>query len=145
MLSFGARNYNLQYMKRECAYALIMNEEGQFLCVKQLDKDYLFLVGGGIEEGETPIEALHRECLEETGYTIEIKQHIGDAEKQWISSKYPDWSQHNIAHIYEVALIEQITAPIELEPMIWVSYEELEKKLYHEHHLYLVKQHLRKL
>lgn len=141
MISFGERDYSLQYMKRDCAYALIKNEQDQFLCVQEIGKDYLFLVGGGIENTETPIEALHRECLEETGYLIEIKSFIGSAEKQWVSSKYPEWSQHNIAH--EAVLLEKIAEPVEIEPMRWVNLQQLEQHLYHEHHLYLIKKYLR--
>lgn len=37
-------------------------------------KDYFFLPGGAIEEGETPSDSARRECLEETGYEVDVDQ-----------------------------------------------------------------------
>ena len=95
MRTFGERNYDLNYWKRTGAYAVIQNDLQQFLCVKDLD-GLLFLVGGGVEEDESPESALLRESIEETGHEIQIVQSIGKAERHWVSAKYPHDSQHNI-------------------------------------------------
>ena len=144
MKTFGRRNYDLNYWKRTGAYAVIQNDQQQFLCVEDLNGN-LFLVGGGIDEDESPETALLRESIEETGHKIQIVKFIGKAEKHWVSNKYPNDSQHNIGFIYACTLLEKIAEPIEKEPMCWVDYHDLEKRLFHEHHLYLIKQYLTSL
>lgn len=59
------------------ALAAIVNEEGKVLVVKRapfeggwMPNKYA-LVGGGIEEGEEPIDAARRETMEESGLTLE--------------------------------------------------------------------------
>ena len=54
-------------------------------------QQYFFLPGGGIEEGETPIETGIRETLEETGYSVEIEKNSGIYERydfQWDGQNY---------------------------------------------------------
>ena len=141
MITFGERDYKLNYWKRTGAYAVIQNDKKQFLCVKD-SEGLLFLVGGGVDEGESPENALLRESIEETGHEIRIAEEIGKAERHWISSKYPSDSQHNVGILYAAELLEKVAEPVEQEIMCWVDYSELEKNLLHEHHLYLIKQYL---
>ena len=141
MKIFGERNYDLNYWKRMGAYAVIQNEQQQFLCVEDLEGN-LFLVGGGVEEGESPELALLRESIEETGHGIQIIEVIGKAERHWVSEKYPDDSQHNIGILYVCELLEKVAEPIEQETMRWVDFDYLKKHLFHDHHLYLIKQYL---
>lgn len=143
MKTFGKRDQCLNYWKRTGAYAVIQNEDGEFLCVED-SSGYLFLVGGGIEENESPELALLRECVEETGYEMQIIEFIGEAEKHWVSAKYPNDSQHNIGILYAGKLLKKVANPIETEEMRWVSLNHLEKHIYHEHHLYLIKEYLNK-
>lgn len=141
MKTFGKRNYDLNYWKRTGAYAVIQNDQQQFLCVEDLDGN-LFLVGGGIEIDESPEVALLRGSIEETGHEIRIFEQIGKAERHWVSAKYPRDSQHNIGILYTCKLLEKIAEPVEKEKMRWVDFNYLEKHLFHEHHLYLLKQYL---
>ncbi len=72
------------YESRNIARAILMNEEGKFyfhhLFGNDLfgHRDYYETPGGGVEKGETLIEALKRECLEEVGYDIEVIAPIGE-------------------------------------------------------------------
>lgn len=141
MKTFGKRDYNLEYKKRTGSYAIIKNTEDKFLVVEDEEGNF-YLIGGGVENGETPPETLARESIEETGYQVKIERFLGQAEKYWVSKKYPQWSQHNIGFFYMCTLLEKISEPIEKERMSWVSFTDLEKHLFHEHHLYMVKKSL---
>lgn len=62
--------------------AVIPNAEGKVLLLHRTADDYLGglweFPSGGVEEGETLTEALHREVLEETGLTITaIEAYLG--------------------------------------------------------------------
>jgi 8-oxo-dGTP pyrophosphatase MutT (NUDIX family) len=59
-------------------FAVIRNDDGHVLCVRQNYPPFRWtLPGGRVEPHESPLEALHREVLEETGRRIEIISFIG--------------------------------------------------------------------
>lgn len=62
-------NPNIKYRKRPGAYAIMTRNEDDKVGIVTDGRD-LFYLGGGIEEGETKLQALKREFIEETGYTI---------------------------------------------------------------------------
>ena len=71
-------------VKRETAY---VDREGAYLIpfcdgkigVIQTSKG-LFLIGGGLENGEDHLTCLTRECVEETGYLPVVKEKVCSAE-----------------------------------------------------------------
>lgn len=55
--------------RKPCALAVVI-EKDKVLLVQRKDTKVWVLPGGGIDEGETPLEACKRETIEETGLTI---------------------------------------------------------------------------
>jgi 8-oxo-dGTP diphosphatase len=65
---FGARVETERYTVRLSAYGVVEGGDGQLAVVRT---SYgVFLPGGGIEEGETPQQAVVRETLEECGLAV---------------------------------------------------------------------------
>lgn len=68
--------------KRKTVRALVINNNKiALLHIKAFEKDFgernhLETPGGGIDESETPIEALHRELLEETGFIVKNVKYL---------------------------------------------------------------------
>lgn len=74
---FGTQQAGIEYIRRPSVYAIIQDADHQIAVVKH--KGAFFLPGGGIEPGETPIEALQREITEETGYRTKDVAKRGEA------------------------------------------------------------------
>lgn len=92
---------------RIIARAILMNEQGLF-AVHRIERDdsfgpytYYETPGGGVDEGETVEQGLIRECLEETGYRVEIIEEIGI-----VDDYYSYISRHNLNHYYLAKIIE---------------------------------------
>ena len=68
---------DVKYKLRPGAYA-ILPLGGRLLLTHQAEpEDEYQLPGGGIDAGESPIAALHREVFEETGWHIATPRKIG--------------------------------------------------------------------
>lgn len=67
----------IRYRRRPGAYAVLIRD-GRVLLTHQTEPEAEFqLPGGGIDPGEGAIAALHREVMEETGWTISTPRHLG--------------------------------------------------------------------
>lgn len=54
------------------AFAVVLDEHGSVLLGRRRDAGFWTLPGGGVEEGETPWQAVVRETREETGFDVEV-------------------------------------------------------------------------
>jgi len=70
------------YLYRISLKALIYNDAGQILVVKEIDRTYWDLPGGGMDFGETIESSLKRELLEEVGYKGGLRYQLFDASDQ---------------------------------------------------------------
>ena len=56
---------------------IVIEQNGDIAIFNKRSKNEYKLPGGGIEEGENPMEAFMREIMEETGCEIEIIDYLG--------------------------------------------------------------------
>lgn len=87
------------YIDRPGAYALI-RDGGDLLLTEQTAPEREFqLPGGGIDPGEGTVAALHRECLEETGWRIRVERRLGAFQRYTYMPEYRIWAR-KVCHIY---------------------------------------------
>jgi 8-oxo-dGTP diphosphatase len=114
----------------------IVLDEGKILlnrCRDQHNGEYFALPGGGQNAYETMNDALVRECLEETGYTIEPVRFAAICEEicddPYIHEFYPQYA-HKLLHIFICRLSSaEVVKPVEMDEaqiaVEWVALEDL--------------------
>lgn len=106
-----------RYKMRPGAYAILWDGQDMLTTFQSAPHPELQLPGGGIDPGEHPIPALHREVLEETGYAIAAPRRLGAFRRFTYMPEYGFWAE-KLCHIYlarpvlrrEVALEQGHTA-----------------------------------
>ena len=79
------------YRDRMGAYGIILGRDGHLLLVEQDGE--LQLPGGGIDPGESPLQALHRETREETGWRIAELRRCGAFQRYVYMPDYGYWAR----------------------------------------------------
>lgn len=59
---------------------VLFNEEGKIALIGNAVNDFFILPGGGVEDGESILDGIRRECREETGCEFEIQEALGVTE-----------------------------------------------------------------
>ena len=123
------------YLERRGAYIIpIKGEEG----VVETPKG-LFLLGGGIDNGETDEQCIIRECIEEVGYRVEINERVCPAETYYEHPKIGFF--HPIQVYYSGKLVEKVKEPVEQDHVLrWARYENIKGKMYLEMQSWAVEQ-----
>lgn len=110
---FGeARQNGKSYRLRTGVYAILpMN--GEVLLTHQAEPVPEFqLPGGGIDPGESPLAALHREVLEETGWRIATPVRIGAFRRFAFMPEYDLWAE-KLCHVYLARPVRPLAPPTE--------------------------------
>lgn len=87
------------YQNRLGAYAVIRRGDHLLLTEQDGAPPELQLPGGGIDPGEGALRALHRECLEETGWTIRPVRWLGVYQRYVYMPDYDLWAR-KVCHVY---------------------------------------------
>ena len=132
----GNKDENIKYTKRPGAYAIIINENQEKIGIVTDAKDYFYL-GGGIEKGESELDALKRELIEEAGYTLknirkfeEVGSYIYAEEKGYLEVT---------AYVYLAEFDKKVAEPIEKDhTVLWVKPEEYVSKMCREWQTYIM-------
>ena len=102
----------VNYTDRPGAYGII--RRGRDLLVTHQSEPYpeFQLPGGGIDDGENALTALHREAFEETGWTISINRKLGAFVFYTYMPEY-DRNARKVCHIFECRAVIQKSEPLE--------------------------------
>jgi len=117
------------YTTRKAARAIVLDDLNQVALLKVGNHNYYKLPGGGIEEGEDKIEALHRELAEELGCKAEIIDEVGQItqyldQKKLVQTSYcylakqigervtPDFTEEELADGFEIHWVKDINEAI---------------------------------
>jgi 8-oxo-dGTP diphosphatase len=106
------------YQRRVGAYG-ILPQQGKLgrdlLLTCQFDPDPdLQLPGGGIDPGESPVAALHREVFEETGWRIASPRRVGAFRRFAYMPEYDLWAE-KICLIYLARPVRRLGPPTEVD------------------------------
>ncbi len=113
MKRFGEpRRNDVKYRSRPGAYGIIALGRELLLTCQSLERDEIQLPGGGIDPGESPLLALHREVYEETGYHISPLRRLGVYQRFTFMPEYDFWA-HKVCHIYLCRPALKISDPVE--------------------------------
>lgn len=99
----------------------IFIKDNKLLIDKPRKRPTYQMIGGRVEENETPLEAAIRECHEELGNKaifdeLQIKQ-VMDFEE--IATSDPNLKIHFYVFIYEGELVGELTVSDEIESFLW--------------------------
>ncbi len=102
----------VRYRQRTGVYA-ILPREGRLLLTHQIEPEPEFqLPGGGVDAGETSISALHREVLEETGWSIAGPRRLGAFRRFTYMPEYDLWAE-KVCHVFLARPVRRQGPPIE--------------------------------
>ncbi len=113
-----------RYTARPGAYAILPRDGAVLLTCQTSPEPEFQLPGGGIDPGEGPIQALHREVFEETGWHIARPLRIGMFRRFVYMPEYDLWAE-KLCHVYVATPTLRMGDPTEPDhEVFWMSPEE---------------------
>jgi len=109
------------YGLRAGAYAILARDGMLLLTWQGAPHHELQLPGGGIDPGESPQQALHREVFEETGWKIARLRKLGAFRRFTYMPEYDRFAE-KLCHIYLAYPVRRHAAPSEPNhTAVWLS------------------------
>ena len=110
-----------RYTRRVGVYA-VRPRGGSLLLTCQIEPGPdLQLPGGGIDPGESPVAALHREVFEETGWSIASPRRVGAFRRFTYMPEYDLWAE-KICLIYRARPVRRQGPPTEaFHEAVWMN------------------------
>lgn len=113
-----------RYKRRPGVYAILLNGSDILLTHQANPIPEFQLPGGGIDAGENPIAALHREVFEETGWKIDIARRLGAFRRFTFMPDYDLWAE-KLCTIYLARPVLRLGPPSEAgHTAVWAKSAE---------------------
>ncbi len=113
-------NTRRRYRLRLGAYAVLLRDNRMLITRQDTPESEFQLPGGGIDPDESPLQALHREVCEETGWHIANPRRLGSFRRFTYMPEYGFWAE-KLCHVYLARPVLEIGPPTEAGHMaIWV-------------------------
>lgn len=138
MKYFGEKLPNVQYVHRIGSYAVII-ENACIAVVPSNTVNGFMLIGGGLENGESEIDGLRREAIEEIGYELKIHEKLGVATEYFYAEVENTYFAKE-CHFYRARLRQKVSSNTENE-LIWLEIEKI-GEIYHQCHQWIVEEEL---
>src|SRR6056297_4292942 len=103
---------DVTYTPRPGAYAILPRDGRLLLTLQEEPEPEVQLPGGGIDPGEAPLRALHREVWEETGWLIARPRRIGAFRRFTYMPEYDLWAE-KLCVIYRACPVRRLGPPQE--------------------------------
>jgi ADP-ribose pyrophosphatase YjhB (NUDIX family) len=135
-LLYGQRIGKLGSLRVGCSATIFDSSKQKILLTKRTDNGQWCLPGGGIDPGESAIEACIREVWEETGLHIQVKKLVGVYSNPHQLIEYADGNRfHIIALNFEAELVGgELRISEETTEAKYYSLAEIETVDLMEHH-----------
>ncbi len=109
------------YKRRPGAYAILVRGRNLLLTHQAEPWPEFQLPGGGIDAGEHPVAALHREVFEETGWAIATPRRIGTFRRFTYMPEYDLWAE-KLCMIYVARPVRRMSPPTEAgHSAVWMA------------------------
>ena len=110
-----------KYRRRPGVYAVLLDGQAVLLTHQAQPIPEYQLPGGGIDQGEAPIAALHREVMEETGWHIAAVRHLGTYRHFTYMPEYDKWAE-KVCYIFTARPTMRLSPPTEAgHRAVWAS------------------------
>ncbi|MDP5086730.1 MAG: NUDIX hydrolase [Yoonia sp.] len=121
-----------RYKTRPGVYAILPRDGKLLLTYQGAPHFEVQLPGGGIDAGEHPLNALHREVFEETGWRIAAPRKLGTFRRFAYMPEYDMWAE-KLCHIYLARPVRPHGPPTEPGHMaLWLTPEDAAMELYND-------------
>ena len=134
---FDKRQPNIRYGKRIGAYIIPVRADGTIPVVRT--PRGIFLLGGGVEKGESHEECIKRECLEEIGAEVLVGSLKCKSDRYHYAARFSR-HMHTTSYFYTGELLGSVCEPTETNhELIYLSPDECRKKLFLKNQIWAVK------
>ncbi len=131
-----------KYTRRVGVYSLLPRGGSLLLTCQTEPGPDLQLPGGGIDPGESPVAALHREVLEETGWRIASPRRIGAFRRFTYMPEYDLWAE-KICLVYRARPVRRMGPPTEsFHEAVWMDVDAATQMLGNAGDRHFARRHL---